>query len=132
MRSPGWALGYADAFASPPVANTTRLNHFTIVDAHESMWRAATGVRFSDGGPVTPSGAAATQLDRLAYWATTFRALGDVIHHIQDMAQPQHTRTTPIPTWDATRHFCFASVMRATSKNILTRGQSARVRLMWM
>ena len=97
MRSPDWALGYADAFASPPVANTTRLNHFTIVDAHESMWRAATGVRFSDGGPVTPSGAAATQLDRLAYWATTFRALGDVIHHIQDMAQPQHTRDDPHP-----------------------------------
>ncbi|BCO30781.1 hypothetical protein TspCOW1_08840 [Thiohalobacter sp. COW1] len=29
---------------------------------------------------------------RKAYWATTFRALGDVLHLIQDMAQPQHTR----------------------------------------
>ena len=30
---------------------------------------------------------------RKAYWATTFRALGDVIHLVQDMAQPQHTRS---------------------------------------
>jgi hypothetical protein len=29
---------------------------------------------------------------RQAYWATTFRALGDVLHLNQDMAQPQHTR----------------------------------------
>ena len=29
---------------------------------------------------------------RKAYWATTFRALGDVLHLNQDMAQPQHTR----------------------------------------
>ncbi|MFA6047107.1 MAG: hypothetical protein WC718_19150, partial [Phycisphaerales bacterium] len=29
---------------------------------------------------------------RKAYWATTFRALGDSVHLLQDMAQPQHTR----------------------------------------
>jgi hypothetical protein len=34
--------------------------------------------------------------DRQAYWATTFRALGDVAHLVQDLAQPQHTETKPI------------------------------------
>ena len=29
------------------------------------------------------------------YWATAFRALGDVLHLNQDMAQPQHTRNEP-------------------------------------
>ena len=32
---------------------------------------------------------------RQAYWATAFRALGDVLHLNQDMAQPQHTRNEP-------------------------------------
>ncbi|HEX7327804.1 MAG TPA: hypothetical protein VF428_04620, partial [Casimicrobiaceae bacterium] len=32
---------------------------------------------------------------RRMYWATTFRALGDVLHVNQDMAQPQHTRNEP-------------------------------------
>jgi hypothetical protein len=32
---------------------------------------------------------------RTAYWATTFRALGDIVHLLQDMAQPQHTRNDP-------------------------------------
>ena len=36
-----------------------------------------------------------TENDRKKYWATTFRALGDVVHLVQDMAQPQHTRNDP-------------------------------------
>ena len=32
---------------------------------------------------------------RKAYWATLFRSLGDVVHLIQDMGQPQHTRNDP-------------------------------------
>ena len=35
---------------------------------------------------------ATTKEQRDRYWATTFRALGDIVHHLQDMAQPQHTR----------------------------------------
>ncbi len=30
--------------------------------------------------------------ERKLYWATVFRSIGDVVHLIQDMAQPQHTR----------------------------------------
>ncbi len=32
---------------------------------------------------------------RKAYWATTFRSLGDIVHLIEDVAQPQHTREDP-------------------------------------
>ena len=53
------------------------------------MYRALTG-RSKSGQVVAP-----VQTDRKAYWATTFRALGDVVHLIQDMAQPQHTRNDP-------------------------------------
>ncbi len=34
---------------------------------------------------------------RHAYRATTFRALGDVLHLVQDMGQPQHTRNAAHP-----------------------------------
>ncbi|TND00467.1 MAG: hypothetical protein FD120_2781, partial [Gammaproteobacteria bacterium] len=52
-------------------------------------YRALTGHRL-DGTPV-----AETKEQRNAYWATTFRALGDVVHLVEDMAQPQHTRNDP-------------------------------------
>jgi hypothetical protein len=50
--------------------------------------------------PADPSGLGGFSSDkptaqeqyRNAYFATTFRALGDVLHLNQDMAQPQHTR----------------------------------------
>ena len=66
--------------------DTSRDNHFTIYDAREAMYRAVTGF---DKNRVK---VATREADRKAYWATTFRALGDVVHLIQDMAQPQHTR----------------------------------------
>jgi len=50
------------------------------------MYRALTG-RDMSGNQV-----AATEAGRNKYWATTFRALGDVVHLLQDMGQPQHTR----------------------------------------
>ncbi|MEO5700301.1 MAG: hypothetical protein ABIS17_12865 [Casimicrobiaceae bacterium] len=76
-----------DPFAAAGVQeDPARRNHFTVYDAREAMWRALTG-RDKSFNYVT-----LTPLDRKAYWATTFRALGDVLHLIQDMAQPQHTR----------------------------------------
>lgn len=33
-----------------------------------------------------------TELERNANWGLTFQSLGHVIHHIQDMSQPQHVR----------------------------------------
>jgi hypothetical protein len=84
-----WALASTDPFAAPPVALNPRRNHFTVIDAREAMWRALT-LTDGSGAPVSQFG---SRYDtRKAYWATTFRALGDVIHLVQDMAQPQHVR----------------------------------------
>lgn len=96
-KAPDWAIGAKDVFADENDADTFRRNHFTVFDARESLYRALTGrdrngsaAIGADGGkPVT---AADKEAVRKAYWATTFRALGDLVHLIQDMAQPQHTR----------------------------------------
>ncbi len=87
--APTWASGALDPFASPALAreDTTRRNHFSLTDAREAMWRALTG-----WDKTLQTQVAATGIERKAYWATTFRALGDVLHLNQDMAQPQHTR----------------------------------------
>jgi hypothetical protein len=84
--APQWAIGSTDVFNQPNTPNTARQNHFTVFDAREDMYRALTG-RDASGNPV-----AMIQPERNKYWATTFRALGDVVHLVQDMAQPQHTR----------------------------------------
>ncbi len=84
--APVWASGANDPFQSTPQEMIGRRNHFTLYDARDAMWRALTGmdrnlnVVASDG------------IARKAWWATTFRSLGDALHLIQDMAQPQHTR----------------------------------------
>src|SRR5229473_214697 len=93
-RTPDWAIGSRDAFAQPNTPEANRRNHFTIFDAREAMYRALTG-RDSQGNSLQPAqaGTLTKQSDlRNAYWATTFQALGSVLHLNQDMAQPQHTR----------------------------------------
>ena len=95
QKSPDWAVGSANAFTQPNTPDTSRRNHFTVFDAREAMYRALTGRdaqgnmvgRDAQGNPVP-----ATEAERNKYWATTFRALGDVVHLVQDMGQPQHTR----------------------------------------
>lgn len=102
-KSPDWGSGFVDAFAADPVTYVSRRNHFTILDAREAMYRALTGRKLGDPGDpsfpnipnaeiIGPSGAAANNDIRKVYWATTFRALGDVVHLVEDMGQPQHTR----------------------------------------
>ncbi len=78
-------------------------NHFAALDAREAMWRALTLKQYPspvsgtlDDLAFTPTANLRTREDlRAAYWATTFRALGDIVHLLQDMAQPQHTRNDP-------------------------------------
>lgn len=73
-----------------------RANQFKIADAREAMWRALTLKTGAWTDDVVPSGwnslPSTKEAIRKAYWATTFRALGDAVHLLQDMAQPQHTR----------------------------------------
>lgn len=85
-KAPDWAIGGRDVFSFPNTPETGRRNHFTAFDAREAMYRALTGLD-SSGNEV-----ALAKKDRDKYWATTFRALGDIVHLAQDMAQPQHTR----------------------------------------
>ncbi len=96
FSAPDWGL--TDTFGSN--------NHFNILSAREAMWRALTLKQIDASGtlsdlPFPPNfavvgspGAEERYREelRVAYWATTFRALGDVLHLLQDMAQPQHTR----------------------------------------
>jgi len=95
--APAWALGTTntDAFSNPIVPEGSRRNHFTVLDAREVMYRALTGLDKAGNKTIGPGNRDAIEADRKAYWATTFRALGDVVHLIQDMAQPQHTRNDP-------------------------------------
>jgi hypothetical protein len=94
-RSVDWAL----------TSGTTadgRQNHYKITDAREAMWRALTPKQFQGGIlsplPMTLNNSGnplprELEGERNAYWATTFRALGDVVHLLQDTARPQHTHS---------------------------------------
>ena len=60
------------------------------------MYRALTGKAGEETLDIQPDGFGGTNLDlRKAYWASTFRSLGDIVHLVEDMAQPQHTRNDP-------------------------------------
>ncbi|CAK7053758.1 MAG: hypothetical protein BACD_02597 [Bacteroides rodentium] len=95
--APSWAI---DGKGLPGKEN----NHFSIRSAREAMFRAAT-LRTVESGqlkelPFPNAAIGANELGRYndedmrkAYWATVFRALGDVVHNLQDMGQPQHTRS---------------------------------------
>ncbi len=90
LRSaPDWAIGTLDAFTWMNEPESGRRNHFTLFDAREALYRALTGHKKAGAEVAT------TREERNAYWATTFRALGDVVHLVEDMAQPQHTRNDP-------------------------------------
>jgi hypothetical protein len=97
MRAPAWGIGVIDPYALPTTPNPNRRNHFSIADAVSAEYTALTG-RDSTGNTV-----AATSYVRNAYWATMFHALGDAMHMLEDMAQPQHTRPEfhpNLPIWD--------------------------------
>lgn len=99
--APNWALGTDNAFSVSAIEESGRRNHFTVLDAREAMYRALTGHRSTgesaivptdDGSLRDPTDATELREVRRTYWATAFRALGDVLHLVEDMAQPQHTR----------------------------------------
>jgi hypothetical protein len=60
---------------------------------------------------------------RDAYWATTFRALGSVMHLVQDMGNPQHTRDASQPIRNTpVKLDCCASAESTTTKTVNTCG----------
>ncbi|MCW8900630.1 MAG: hypothetical protein OQK75_02080 [Gammaproteobacteria bacterium] len=89
--APSWALGSVEPFKAPikPLPDYwNNLNHYTVFDAQRAMVRALSGQYIDDSGEII----SLDESERRAYWATTFRALGNVVHLVQDMGQPQHTR----------------------------------------
>jgi hypothetical protein len=100
-KAPDWAIGTSDSFADQVSPRSTRSNHFSVFDAREAMFRALTlkTSTFEQGYIDIFPGNTGTDAERSVtqqgYWATTFRALGSVVHLVQDMAQPQHTRVDP-------------------------------------
>ncbi|MHB8728228.1 MAG: dockerin type I repeat-containing protein [Sulfuricaulis sp.] len=93
-KAPDWAMGTDDVFTNPNTRGSEKRNHFTVLDAREAQYRALTG-KTKEGSDAGPNNTPATENIRKAYWATLFRALGDILHLNQDMAQPQHTRNEP-------------------------------------
>ena len=103
QKNPDWAIGSSNPFTQPNTPDTERRNHFTVLDAREVMYRAITGKKL-DGTNATPNASDTNPASpdvRKTWWATTFRALGDILHLNQDMAQPQHTRNEPHSIWAA-------------------------------
>jgi hypothetical protein len=93
-KSVDWALGNEDSFVSPAVpAEGSARNTYSYLDARNAYWWALTRKRRAGAG--FPDNSVNRELDsedRMILWATMFRSLGNVVHLLQDAAQPQHTR----------------------------------------
>ena len=89
-----WATGLQDPLGPAPSEDTGRRQHFSYKDATNDYWWALTRQRSKESG-----GSGFTKADdsreRTFRWATTFRSLGTVVHLLQDMSQPQHSRLDP-------------------------------------
>lgn len=129
IKSPTWALGTADPFATGVVADLARRNHFSIVDAREAMYRAITLTRPDGSGAYAELYPGASSQVRAraqaAYWATTLRALGSVLHHVQDMSQSQHTRNDSHGSGSFYENYVDARAQR--KRLVLPDGQEAQL-----
>ena len=95
IKASNWILGTEDSFTAPltPLPeNSLKYNYYTVFSAMDAMYRALTGHNKTGSPNIGPDGIIGNEAVRNAYWATTFRSLGDLVHIIQDMSQPQHTR----------------------------------------
>lgn len=99
QKSVDWAQGVVDSFPAPPALpqiDTSRRNHFSYEDARVAMWNALTlAVSSGSSSPPSATDREIAAVERQYQWATVFRDLGDVVHLLQDTAQPQHTRNDP-------------------------------------
>ena len=104
-----WALGYQDSFANPAVpAEGINRNHYSYLDARNAFWWALTRKTSKEHG--FADSAVSRELDaedRMILWATVFRSLGNVVHLLQDTAQPQHSRIDPHSPKDSAEQQAF-------------------------
>jgi hypothetical protein len=81
--SPAWTL---DGVSGGFLKFRTGDNDFTWRQARIAFYNALTTAGPRGEAP------ALTAERRALYWGKTFQSLGHIVHHIQDMAQPQHVR----------------------------------------
>jgi len=88
-----WAAGRTDVLNGPGTLDTSRENHFSWQDARDQYWWALTFNRNPEDTFATHGVFQHIESnDRKLRFATTLKAIGQVIHLVQDMAQPQHAR----------------------------------------
>jgi len=94
LKSINWALGYEDSFAHHPrPASGSSRNTYSYLDARNAFWQALTfRSAIREGGSDDSWRRSVESEFRMIYWATLFRSLGNVVHLLEDAAQPQHTR----------------------------------------
>ncbi|TXI72627.1 MAG: hypothetical protein E6Q43_06360 [Dokdonella sp.] len=114
-KSVDWALGYEDSFVSPATpAQGVGRNTYSYLDARNAYWWALTRRRSKEtGSPDNPANRASDSKDRMILWATMFRSLGNVVHLLQDAAQPQHTRLDPHSAKDGDQQQAFEGFTNA-------------------
>jgi hypothetical protein len=91
LSSVDWALGFVDSFDAQPEVDENG-NHFSYQSARNNYWFALTAHAGAPGEVHLLQRNDLDAQERMYRWATLFRSLGDVIHLLQDTAQPQHTR----------------------------------------
>ena len=82
IKSPDWALEDIATYNGPVAAQI-----FSLRDARNYLYEALTYRN--------PASVADSQNERRRKFGLTFQTLGHVMHHLQDMAQPQHVRNEP-------------------------------------
>lgn len=90
-----WAIGVEDPMAPSFNPALSRNNHFTWQDAREFYWRALTWKTRPAAIANTLAGTQFDYVARMRYFSSTFKSIGHVVHLLQDLAQPQHSRNDP-------------------------------------
>lgn len=92
LRAPEWALGRTNVLSGPGTITGSSENHFSWQHARNQYWWALT-YKPSDIG-VNSYGQAQRRFSasRSKRFASVFKSVGQVVHLVQDMGQPQHTR----------------------------------------
>ena len=106
LKSPDWALEENDIFEQS----------YSYHDARDAFYKALT---YNENTPL------GNVYVRSNYWGNTFSKLGQVIHHIQDMAQPQHVRNDA--HLDKFEFFGFNPLYNPSSYEIYTANEDEKI-----
>jgi hypothetical protein len=92
LKTTEWALGRINVLTGPGTLDTMRENHFSWQDARDNYWWALTYNLTDELGFAHGYAQNVESGYRKFRFATMLKSVGQVVHLLQDMAQPQHTR----------------------------------------